>query len=474
MKKISRSKIITWSIILLVVLAVVAVVVVNSINARKTANADLQTATLEKGDLTAIVGATGTVRANQSAILSWQTSGRIEAIKVTTGDVVAINEELASLAQSTLSQSIILARSDLVTAQRNLDDLLNSTSATAQAQLNLANAQEEYDKVRWYAVYPGTARETNQNVIDAAQAAVVLAQDKVEKAEDNYENLKNEDDDDPFKASALNALANARKELDQAKLNLQHYTGVPNEQEVSISQAEIAVALATMEDAQREWDRLKDGPDAADIEAAQARVEAIEATINMAKLTAPFSGTITQAEGMVGDLVSPGSNAFRIDDLTKMFVDVYVPEVDINRIKVGQEVTLTFDAISLVEYQGRVTEVAQVGTTSAGSVDFKVTLEVLNPDEQVKPGMTAAVNIVVSNVKDALIVPNRAVRSVDGQFVVYILKNDIPTKVEIVIGSSSDTYSEVLSGDIQVGDTIILNPSTSLTDMMSSMGGGPF
>jgi len=140
MKKNARSKIITWSIIGLVLLGIVAAFIISGNNARKAAAATMQTQVLAKGDLIAIVGATGTVRANQSATLIWLTSGRIEEIRTSVGDLVKADEALASLAESSLSQSIILAKSDLVTAQRSLDDLLNSNTATAQAQLNLANA----------------------------------------------------------------------------------------------------------------------------------------------------------------------------------------------------------------------------------------------------------------------------------------------------------------------------------------------
>ncbi len=471
MKKIKRSKLITWSIIAVIVLAIIAVTVVNNVKARQEANASLQTAQLAKGDLTAIVGATGTARANQTATLTWQTSGRIDVVTAEVGDLVTIGETLASLTLATLPQNVILAQSELVTAQRNLDALLNSNLAMAQAQLNLANAQKQYDKVRWNSISSDQARETSQNVLDSAQSAVTLAENKVEKAQDAYDRFSETPDSDPLKAGALGNLANAKKELELAKLNLNFYTSVPNAQEVSISQGEIAVAKAKLEDAQREWDRLKDGPDPDDIAAAKARVAAIEATLNMANIRSPFAGTVSEAEGMAGDLVNPGTIAFRVDDMTQMFVEVLIPEVDINRVKVGQPVQLTFDAIYSTEYEGRVTQVARVGTTTSGAVNFNVTIEVLNPDEQVLPGMTAAVNIVVSNVKDVLIVPNRAVRLLDGQRVIYLMKNGIPTPVNIEIGSSSDTDSEIISGDAKAGDTVILNPSVDFSNFMT--GGRP-
>jgi HlyD family secretion protein len=470
MKKIKKSKIITWSIVGVVVLAIIAVVLISSMNAQKEALAGYQTQVLEKTDITAIVGATGSVHANQTATLTWQTNGRIEELSVKGGDKVKTDQVLASLAESSLSQSIILAKSDLVTAKRDLENLLNSDEARAQAELELANARENYDKVRWYAVYDGPPRESDQDVIDAAKARVVLAEDAVEDAERDYNGYAEASENDPAKARSLKALALARQELQDAKLALDHYTNAPNTKEVSISQGEIAVAKARLDDAQREYDRLKEGTDPEDIAAAKARVAAIEATINLAKISAPFAGTITDASGKVGDLVTPNDPAFRVDDLSKMFVDVEIPEVDINRVKVGQEVTLTFDAIPSTEYQGRVSEVARIGTSDAGAVNFKVSIEVLKFDKQVMPGMTAAVNIVVSDLKDVLAVPNRAVRLMNGNRVVFLLKNGIPTMVEIEIGSSSDTLSEVVSGDVKPGDTLILNPAI---DMSSFFMGRP-
>ena len=150
-----------------------------------------------------------------------------------------------------------------------------------------------------------------------------------------------------------------------------------------------------------------------------------------------------------------------------------VPEVDINRVVVGQPVELTFDAINNQAYQGKVNRVARVGTIESGLVNFKVTVEILNPDEQVLPGMTAGVNIIVSQLEDVLTVPNRAIRLVNNHPVVYILKNNIPAEVSITIGASSDSMSEILSGDLKEGDKVILNPPSSFMDVHFS-GRPPF
>jgi HlyD family secretion protein len=470
MKKKSRK--LYWIIGIVAILALIAVIVVVRVNKNKASAASLQTQTIERGNLVAIVGATGTVRANQTATLAWQTNGRVALINQITGDLVDANAVLAELAESSLPQSVILARADLVTAQRNLDNLMNSDQARAQAQLSLANAQDAYNKALWNRKYSNTPNVTDQDKIDAARAAVTLAQDKVDKAQDWYDRFAENADTDPSKASALSSLANAKIALENAEKTLQFYTDTPAQQEVLISDGEVALAKAKLDDAQREWDRLKDGPDPDDIVAAKARVAAIEATIGMANITAPFAGTITDSKTMVGDQVNAGSVAFRIDDLSRMLVDVMIPEVDINSIKPGQEVNLTFDAISNAQYQGKVVEVARVGASSAGVVNFEVTIEVLNADTQVLPGMTAAANIIVSNLNDVVLIPNRAVRLVDGKRVIYLMKNGVATKVEIELGASSDTMSELLSGDVSAGDTIILNPPTDFSNFTS--GRSPF
>ena len=302
---------------------------------------------------------------------------------------------------------------------------------------------------------------------------MTLARDRVNTAEENYDKVDERDDDDPLKANALSTLANARESLDKAIKDLDYLVQNPNEKEIAISEGKVAVALAEYEDAQREWERLKDGADPNDIAAAKARIAAIKATMALAHISAPFGGTVTEVNIMPGDLVTSGGVAFRLDDLSHLLVDVQVPEVDINRVVVGQPVELTFDAINNQAYQGKVNRVARVGTIESGLVNFKVTVEILNPDEQVLPGMTAGVNIIVSQLEDVLTVPNRAIRLVNNHPVVYILKNNIPTEVSITIGASSDSMSEILSGDLKEGDKVILNPPSSFMDVHFS-GRPPF
>ncbi len=420
------------------------------------ASSNYQTAQVTRGDLTALVGATGTVRANQSGTVGWSTIGRIGKLLVKTGDKIKAGQVLAELDPKSLSQAVILAQADLVTAKRSLSDLQNSDVARAKAQQALVAAQKELDDATTDRASLSYQRASN-DTRDVAHANLVLSQNEVDDAQEFFDQVKNRPESDELRAQALSALANAKKKRDTNQANYNYLISAPDQLDIDEAEARLQVATASLADAQREFDRLSNGVDPDDIRAAQARVDSIEATIDQVNLEAPFLGTITESRSKLGDEVSPGTVSFRIDDLSRLLIDVLVTEVDINRIKVDQPATFTFDAIQGKEYNGKVTDVAQVGTNSNGVVNFVVTIEVTDADEQVRPGMTAAVNIITNQLENVLVVPNRAVRLRDNKRVVYMLQNGIPKPVDITLGLTSDQFSELLEG-AKEGDTLVLNP----------------
>lgn len=419
-----------------------------------------QTVPVTRGDLSSTVGATGTVRSNQSGMVVWQSSGTVGEMDIALGEPVRQGQVLARLLESSLPQSMILARADLVDAQKALERLTESDVARATAYQKLVEAQKELNTANTRRLSK-EYRRGSDSTIQERTADVMLAQDAYNNALDNWNLYSGRDDTDLGKANALSRLAAARKALDQAKANLNYVQTMPDDVEVAAADARIQLAEANLKDAQNEWDRLKEGPDAREIEAAEARILAIQNTLSMDKITAPFAGTITEVKCQPGDPVSPGTQAYRIDDLSRLLVDVAVTEVDINRIKPGQEATLTFDAIQNTEYRAKVVEVAQVGSNVSGVVNFNVILELLEADDQVRPGMTAAVTVNTEQAKAILLVPNRAIRLNQGQYYVYILKNGLPVRTNITLGLTSESDAQVLSG-VSEGDLIVLNPPTQL------------
>ena len=311
-------------IILLVIVAVVAsVFVVRGRQNTNTAASQFQTATIARGNLTATIGATGTVRAKQTAVLAWQAGGTVDTVNAKLDDNVPEGFVMALLAKDSLPQNIIMADSDLVSAQMDLDNLLNSDTARAQAVIALRDAKVAYDKANnWRKELNGRIR-VKRIIYKTFYGRTV-----------------------PI---------------------LKEYKQHPDATTIAKADEDLALKTAKLDDAQREYDRLTSG-NTADIAAAQARVDAAKATLNLARVVAPFGGIVTEADTLPGDQVSAGTTAFRIDDLSSLLVDVEVSEVDINNISVGQSVSLTFDAVLNREYHGEVVEVANVGNNVSGVV----------------------------------------------------------------------------------------------------------
>jgi HlyD family secretion protein len=477
--------------------------------------ADLQVQTAEIGSLTATIGATGIVRSRQSAVLVWQTSGSVDQVLVQVGEEVEAGQVLAEIEQTSLPQPVILAQADLVAAQRELDNLLNSQLQTAQALKAVEDAERALEDAQDPELTTAQALKAvtdaqrlvdnaernllwsqtpaNQSLVDQAEAEVVLARDLLDKAQDRFRPYENKPDDNVTRARLQTELSAAQQRYDAAARKLNSLQGTASESDQAAREADLIAAQAQLAQAQQEYDRIKDGPNDAeiqllqaqledarreyervkegaspeDIKAAEARVAAAQATLNQAQLSAPFGATVTSAMVSPGDQVTPGLAAFRLDDLSEMLVDVLVSEVDINNIHQGQEAILTFDAILGKEYHGQVEQVDLVGTSNQGVVDFTVTVKLTDGDARVRSGMTAAVNVVSQQLENVLLVPNRAVRLQDGQRVVYVMRSQAPEAVEVELGASSESVSEVTGGGLKPGDQVLLNPPTVFD------GGGP-
>jgi len=476
-KKPKKSRMGTWIYIIVAVVVVVAIgaYFINKRNSSTTAT-QYQTVQAEKGTLTATIGATGTVRSNQSAILTWQNSGTIGTVNVIPGDQIKTGDVLGNVLLPSVTQSTL--ESNLVTAQENLAELIspeaiaNAKLAVTTAQTDLINAQSKSNNTQYW---------KNDALIQNYYANFVIAKANLDKAQSTYDNahvgqyINNADE-----ATLYQALYNAQQAYDNAKYYYSVYSQKPTQRQMDEAQATLDVATATLKNAQDYVAALTGGVVPADatgtdllkLNQAKLAVQTAQANLNAAKLTAPFSGTVTEVSGMVGDQVDPGTKAFRIDDLSQMKVDVQVSEVDINSVQVDQPVTLTFDAIAGKSYTGKVSEVAQAGDTVQGAVNFTVTVVLTDTDKSVKPGMTAAVTITVEQINNVLLVPNRAVRLVNNQRVVYVLQNGQPVEVNVTLGASSDTTSEVVSSKLKAGDLIILNPPSTLFNRPSGGGGG--
>jgi len=437
-----------WVVVLLVALLAVGVWQVQAQQGRAEEAQQWQTAKITRGTLQASVSASGMVRAHQGAALLWQTTGIVGHVNVALGDEVTRDQVLADLREDSWPQSILQARVSLLNAQKQLQDLRDAADLKyAQALQALATAERQLDRA--------------QNHYDT-----LVDWDK-DKAQEEYEKWRNmvislqrslNDPKTPpqMKPALRTQLEVARERERLAKANLKG----PSDLDLQEARAAVALAQAQVNQARRDIQRWKDGPPQDQVAILEAQIAAAQATLDLARLKAPFDGVVTDARLSPGDMVAPGMLAFRVDDLSNLYVDVDLSELDVATVAVGQEVMLTFDALAGKTFHGVVDEVALAGTQErpGGAVNFRVTVRLTDKSSAIRPGMTAAVAIHTTRVDDALLVPARAIRVRSGRSVVFLLQDDKPTPVEVTLGATSGEFVQIVSGNVKEGDLVVLNP----------------
>jgi len=212
-------------------------------------------------------------------------------------------------------------------------------------------------------------------------------------------------------------------------------------------------------------------------------------------IKSPISGTVIEKTVKAGDkLTSGGSSSTttlcKIYDLSYLTMDMSVDELDVNKVKVGQKVTITADAAEGKTYEGEVTSVSISGTTSNGVTAYPVTIK-LTETEGLLPGMNVNAKIVVESVSNVLTVPVDAV--VRGNTVLAqsepstavkdgdkLTLNDSgkPTgfkSTKVTLGVSNDNYIEIKSGlkqgDVVAVATVVADSSKQAAGQFGMEGG---
>ncbi|MCK4490728.1 MAG: hypothetical protein KAU23_10730, partial [Anaerolineales bacterium] len=313
------------TIIIIIVSALVvaglAYGIVSAQQKQQASNDDLQTFEISYGPLSAVVDETGEVYADQTAILFWETKGIVGEINVELGEEVVAGQILATLNENSLPQTIYLAQQDLINSERALEKLYEGAAESAAiAQLAVANARDALDSAeyRWTLNQPGNRASDEE--LKAAKAKKTIAEKRLTQKQKEYDNASGS-------IAKAKAQINLTAEINQHQYAVWYLNWLQDggdEIEMAIFDANVAVGLANLEAAEREYNRVKDGPDPDDISMAEARIAAAQASLDMTSITAPFGGVITSVDVLPGDLVSPNTLAFRIDNLNNLLVDVGV------------------------------------------------------------------------------------------------------------------------------------------------------
>jgi len=453
-----------------VVVIIALVLVVASIRSQNSSStAAYQTTTVQLGTLISSVDGSGTLASTQSANLAWQNSGQVDQVLAQTGTKVKAGDVLATLLQD--SQTRTALETNLVNAQENLAEL-TSPEAIANAKLAVTTAQSDVQNAQ-YLVY-NQQYWKNEALINDQYANVVIAKEKLDNAQEAYDKAHvGEYINNASEAVLVQALYNAQQSYNTANNYYSLYSQKPSQHQLDEAQATLDLANAQLASAQNYLAALTGGDVPADatgtsllkFKEATLAVQTAQENLDAIKLTAPFDGTITQADVIPNAVVSAGTQAFRIDNLSSLVVAVQVTEIDINGIQAGQPATITFDAIPNKTYNGKVIKSDLAGTVSQNSVNFTVTVQITDADAQIKPGMAANVTIVTNQVANALLVPSTSIfTDTSGQQYVYLIQNSTLTTVLVTVGAVSDSTTQITNDTLKEGDTIVLSfASTSST-----------
>jgi len=364
------------------------------------------TARVERGNLRNTVTATGALQAVTTVQVGSQASGTISALYADFNSVVKKGQVIAQLDPST-------AKAQVDQAQANLQ----------QARASLANAQA--------AVVNARAGVTDAQAKDlAAKSTVQNNQAGVSGAEANVAVLKAQQDDalsllkqqesllkagviaqrDYDVAMTAYKTAEARynqavSQLNQAKLTEQSASSAG----IAQSQAGVDQSKAQVQQAQAQVQQA-----AAQVQQAQAALNVAEVNLSHTTIASPIDGVVVSRDVNVGQTVAASLSAptlFTIaNDLTQMQVIANIDQADIGLVEQAKSVKFSVDAFPGKDYDGKIEQMRLNPQNVQNVVTYNVVIDVANPEQKLKPGMTANLTITIDERNNVLKVPNSALR----------------------------------------------------------------
>jgi HlyD family secretion protein len=149
---------------------------------------------------------------------------------------------------------------------------------------------------------------------------------------------------------------------------------------------------ATLDETQRAYDRMKGGVDAEQLALLEARLDAAKAGVAAFSVIAPFDGVVAKLNAKEGSSINAGQTAVTIADFSNWVVKTTdVTEIDVVKLKPGQPVTVTLDAMPNVELKGTILAIGQTYSQNQGDIVYEVTVVLTDTDPAMRWGMTAAV-----------------------------------------------------------------------------------
>lgn len=408
------------------------------------------------------LSASGTIEAN-SLNLAAESGGKVIQVNASEGDAVHAGEVLIKFDDQLLRAQLEQAEAALSQAKANYDLVASGLPveqqqlAVSTAKLELLSAQQALDELYQNsdimaaltlqeiaqadkAVDQATKRidtlnsPADQADIDEAKAAVVLARDRLDKAQDKFGPYEKKKEDNVIRATLLSRVAEAQNYYDKTVTRLNNLTGSANELDLAIAEADLALAQAQKADAELRYASLVGGPDPDDIAMAEARLDTAQANLEAAladpsreqlavaqaqidaaeaaikvlesqleklTLSTMIDGIVLEKSIEPGEITLPGTPLFVIAELDDLSITVYVPEDRYGEIMLGQRAKLTVDSFPSEIFLAQVVQIADQAEYTPRNVQtqegrrttvFAVKLNIESSEGRLKPGMPADVS----------------------------------------------------------------------------------
>jgi membrane fusion protein (multidrug efflux system) len=207
---------------------------------------------------------------------------------------------------------------------------------------------------------------------------------------------------------------------------------------------------------EEEFDQVRFTKDAAKYTWEDAKLR-----LDYMSITSPINGFIGERLTKIGARVQPSDKLFSIVNKTDVIAVVYVPEKNINELKPNQTAFITSENLGKQKFVARVKRISPVVDPASGT--FKVTVEVINKDQILKPGMFVNVHLIIDTHTDAILVPKTSIVYENEYVNVFVVRDNIAHKIRLKTGFEDNEKIEVLDQIVE-GDKVVVVGQSGMKD----------
>lgn len=421
-----------------------------------------QTVTAATCDVEQSVAAPGRLINTLTANIEMPVTGKLDQILASAGDSVTKGQVLANVAnQESLAAEVSAAELEKLLADEALNTLYrNAQAKLAQLKVDLLNAQSALSKAetkRAGLVMPRAADTT----LERAEGELVMAEDAYKEALKYYQSKSELGISDPERMAAVQMLAAAKNQYDQAKANLAWYQGKADSAEIAKADAEIELARATAAAVQASLDRLQNGVDPIEEAQAKAKLSQAEAKLAQAKLDAasaailaPFNGVVLEVKARSGETIHTGDTLFILSDPQALQVKANITQEDYPLVSAGQRVELYFDARPELTIHGKIASIIPMRVEGDRPL-YTIYISLDEIPAGLVDGMTTDAAITIARREGVLCLPRAVVRASGANTVnLKIWDGAQVISRQVEVGLRGDTYIEILSG-LKAGEQVV-------------------